>query len=150
MKIRKISTRMKKFILTSGLLATLLVLSGCMRFDVETGNPQGPLSQIVYDFLIVPLGQFLDVLADFVGNYGLAIIVFTVLFRLVLLPMTLKQQRSMIENQVKMSGVQPITAEIQAEMKATDDKAEQQALNMELMEIYRENNVGIASQLSGC
>ena len=94
--IRKISTRTKKFLLSGGLLTTLLFLSGCMRFDQETGAPQGFLSEIVFDFLIIPLSQFLDVLANFVGNYGLAIIVFTVLFRLILLPMTFKQQRSMV------------------------------------------------------
>lgn len=148
--IRKISTRTKKFLLSGGLLTTLLFLSGCMRFDQETGAPQGFLSEIVFDFLIIPLSQFLDVLANFVGNYGLAIIVFTVLFRLILLPMTFKQQRSMVENQIKMAAVQPITAEIQAEMKATEDAAEKQALNMELMEVYRENNVSIGSQITGC
>ena len=147
---RKISTRTKKFILSGGLLTTLLFLSGCMRFDQETGAPQGFLSEIVYDFLIIPLSSFLDVLANFVGSYGLAIIVFTILFRLILLPMTFKQQRSMVENQIKMGAVQPITAEIQAELKATEDPAEQQALNTELMEIYRENNISLGSQLSGC
>lgn len=150
MNTRKISTRTKKFILSGGLLTTLLFLSGCMRFDQETGAPQGFLSEIVYDFLIIPLSSFLDVLANFVGSYGLAIIVFTILFRLILLPMTFKQQRSMVENQIKMGAVQPITAEIQAELKATEDPAEQQALNMELMEIYRENNISLGSQLSGC
>lgn len=150
MNTRKISTRTKKFILSGGLLTTLLFLSGCMRFDQETGAPQGFLSEIVYDFLIIPLSSFLDVLANFVGSYGLAIIVFTILFRLILLPMTFKQQRSMVENQIKMGAVQPITAEIQAELKATEDPAEQQALNTELMEIYRENNISLGSQLSGC
>ena len=136
--------------LSGGLMTALLFLSGCMRFDQETGAPQGALSEVVYRVLIIPLSQFLDILANFVGSYGLAIIVFTILFRLILLPMTFKQQRSMVENQIKMGAVQPITAEIQAEIKATEDQAEQQALNMELMEIYRENNVSIGSQLSGC
>lgn len=149
-KTRKLSTRFKKYLLTGGLLTAVLFLSGCMRFDQETGAPQGFLSEIIYDFLIVPLGQFLDILANFFGNYGIAIIVFSVLFRLILLPLTLKQQKSTIESQVKMQGIQPITQEIQAEMKETDDQAEQQALQMELMEVYRENNVSIAGQLTGC
>ncbi len=150
MKTRKITTRAKKFILTGGLLTAVLFLSGCMRFDQETGAPQGTLSELIYRFLIVPLGGLLDVLADFIGSYGIAIIVFTIAFRLLLLPFTLKQQKSTIEQQVKMSTVQPVTKEIQEEIKATDDPAEQQALNMELMEIYRENNISIAGQLTGC
>lgn len=150
MNTRKLSTNAKKFLLTGGLATAVLFLSGCMRFDQETGAPQGALSEIVYDFLVVPLSQFLDVLADMVGNYGIAIIIFTVLFRLILLPFTLKQQKGMIEQQVKMQGVQPVTQEIQAEIKATDDPAEQQALNAELMELYREHNIGIGGQLAGC
>lgn len=141
---------MKKFILTGGLLTAVLFLSGCMRFDQETGAPQGFLSELVYNFLVLPLSQLLDVFADFVGSYGVAIILFTILFRLVLVPLTLKQQRTSVESQVKMASVQPITKEIQAELQATDDPAEQQALNMELMEVYRENNINLGSQLSGC
>ncbi len=149
-KSRKLNTRVKKFLLTGGLLSTVLFLSGCMRFDQETGAPQGFLSEIIYDFLILPLGQLLDLFADFLGNYGVAIIVFTILFRLILLPFTLKQQKGMIESQVKMQGIQPVTQEIQEEIKATDDPEEQQALQMELMQVYRENNVSLTGQLTGC
>lgn len=149
-KTRKLSTRVKRFLLSGGLLTAVLFLSGCMRFDQETGAPEGALSEIIYNFLIVPLSQFLDILADLAGNYGVAIILFTVLFRLLLLPFTLKQQKGMMEQQVKMQGVQPVTQEIQAEIKATDDPAEQQALNAELMALYRENNISIGGQVAGC
>lgn len=150
-KTRKLNTKIKKYMLTGTLLSAVLFLSGCMRFDQETGAPQGFLSEIVYDFLIIPLDQFLNFLGEFLGNYGLAIIVFTLLFRLILLPLTLRQQKGIIESQIKMSAIQPVTQEIQAELKATDDPQEQQALNMELMEIYRENDVNIGGQLSaGC
>ena len=148
LKKNKLSIRAKRFILSGGLLSTLIFLSAC-SFD-QDGQPKGFLSEITYNVFVLPLTKFLEILHGAVGSYGIAIILFTLIFRLVLLPMTFKQQRSQIENQIKMAAVQPITAEIQAEMKATDDKAEQQALNMELMEIYRENNIGIGSQLAGC
>ena len=148
---RKLNTKIKKYMLTGTLLSAVLFLSGCMRFDQETGDPQGFLSEIVFNYLIIPLGQLLNFLGEFLGSYGLAIIVFTLLFRLILLPLTLRQQKGTIESQIKMSAVQPVTQEIQAELKATDDPAEQQALNMEMMEIYRENDINIGGQLSsGC
>ncbi len=151
MKTQKKNSKLKKYMLMGTLMSTVLFLSGCMRFDVDTGAPQGFLSEIVYNFLIVPLGQLLNYLGDFLGSYGLAIIIFTLLFRLILFPMTLRQQRSTVESQVKMAAIQPITEEIQAELKATSDPQEQQALNMELMEVYRENDINIGSQLSsGC
>lgn len=118
---------------------------------METGAPQGFLSEIVYNVLIIPLNQFLDYLGQFLGSYGLAIIAFTMLFRLILLPLTLKQQRSTIESQIKMAGIKPIIDEIQADIKATDDPQEKQALNMEMMEVNRESGINMGSQLSaGC
>lgn len=150
-KKRKINIRTKKHLLMTSLLSATLFLSGCMRFDSETGAPQGFFSQLVHDFLIIPLEYALNYLGDFLGNYGLAIIVFTILFRLVLLPLTLRQQKGMIESQAKMSTVQPVIMEIQEEMKATDDATEKQALQLELMEIYKENDISLGGQLSsGC
>ena len=73
-KTRKITTRTKKFILTGGMLSVLLFLSGCARFDVD-GNPQGAFSEMVYRFLVVPLDGILTAMADFIGNYGVAIII---------------------------------------------------------------------------
>ncbi|MDN6161744.1 MAG: membrane protein insertase YidC [Atopostipes sp.] len=151
MKKDKFNFRTKKYALMMTLMTATLFLSGCMRFDLDTGEPQGFLSELVYDFLIVPLESALDFLGEGLGNYALAIIVFTIIFRLVLLPLTLKQQKGMIESQTKMGKVQPVMAEIQEEMKATDDPTEKQALNKELMEIYQENDVNPMGQLSsGC
>lgn len=151
LKKRKINIRTKKYALMATLLSATLFLSGCMRFDPDSGAPQGFLSTLVHDILIVPLEIALNYLGDFFGNYGLAIIVFTILFRLVLLPLTLRQQKGMIESQTKMATVQPVITEIQEEMKATDDPSEKQSLQMELMEIYKENDISIGGQLSsGC
>ncbi len=148
---RKINIRTKKYALMASLMSAALFLSGCMRFDMDTGDPQGFFSTLVHDFLIIPLEYALNYLGDFLDNYGLAIIVFTILFRLVLLPLTLRQQKGMIESQTKMATVQPVINEIQAEMKATEDANEKQALQLELMEVYKDNDVSLTGQLSsGC
>lgn len=150
-KKRKLNIRSKKYALMATLMTATLFLSGCMRFDMETGAPQGFFSSLVHDFLIVPLEYALDFLGSTFGNYAIAIVVFTIIFRLILLPLTLKQQKGMIESQTKMGRVQPVMAEIQEEMKETDDPTEKQALNMELMEIYKENDINPVGQLSsGC
>ncbi len=66
------------------------------------------------------------------GSWGLAIVGLTVLVRLVLLPLTMKQFRSM----QKMQVLAPQMKELQAKYK--DDK---QWLSEETMKLYRENNV---------
>ncbi len=66
------------------------------------------------------------------GSWGLAIVGLTVLVRLVLLPLTMKQFRSM----QKMQLLAPQIKELQAKYK--DDKQRQ---SEETMKLYKENNV---------
>lgn len=140
---------MKRWLLSGGMLTIVLFLSGCMRVDQE-GNPTGGFSQFLYDYLVIPTQQFIEILADFFGSYGLAIIAITIIVRIIILPLSIKQQRSTMEQQVKMEAIKPATQEIQEEMKQTDDPHEKQELQQELMEVYRENNVSMLGGLSGC
>ena len=84
------------------------------------------------------LAQALEFLENIVGNYGLAIIVFTLFIKFALLPLTLKQTRSMRD----MQEIQPEMKKIQD--KYEDDKEKQQE---EMMKLYKENDVNPAS---GC
>ena len=72
------------------------------------------------------------------GNYGVAIILLTVLVKLVLLPLTIKQTRSMIA----MQKIQPEIKKLQEKYK--DDK---EKLSQEMMKFYKENKV---NPLGGC
>lgn len=65
-------------------------------------------------------------------NFGLAIIAFTILVRILLIPLTIKQSRSM----KTMTAVQPKLKELQARYK--DDR---QRLSSETLKVYRENGV---------
>jgi YidC/Oxa1 family membrane protein insertase len=74
----------------------------------------------------------------FVHNYGLAIILLTVLVRLILLPLSIKQVRSMRE----MQRIQPELKKLQAKYKG--DRAK---LNEEMMKLYKEHGV---NPFGGC
>ncbi|OJF94318.1 membrane protein insertase YidC [Alkalibacterium sp. 20] len=141
--------RTKRWLLSGGMLSIVLFLSGCMRVD-ESGTPTGGFSQFLFDYLVLPTQQFIEILADITGSYGLAIIVITIIVRILILPLSIKQQRATLEQQAKMATVKPVTDEIQAEMKETDDAKEKQTLQAEMMEIYKENNVNMLGGLSGC
>lgn len=93
-----------------------------------------------FDIIAKPLGKFLLFIYDTVAfhNYGLAIIFFTIIVKLALLPLTLKQYKS----SAKMQELQPLIADIQKRYK--DDK---EKLNQETMKVYQENNYNPAS---GC
>jgi YidC/Oxa1 family membrane protein insertase len=84
------------------------------------------------------LGGTLSFFYDLVPNFGIAIILLTILIGLILFPLTLKQTRSM----KAMQEIQPEVKRLQKEMKH-DRQAQQQAM----MELYREKGVNPAA---GC
>lgn len=85
-----------------------------------------------------PLGFVIQMIYNLVQNYGLTIILFTVLIKLVLLPLQVKSQKAM----KKQQKIQPIIAELQK--KYAND---QQKLQSEMMKVYKENDV---SMTGGC
>ena len=84
------------------------------------------------DFLGSPIGYIMKFIYDLVSNYGLAIVIISILFKLIILPLTIKQQKSM----AAMQQIQPLITEIQN--KYANDKEKQ---SMEMMKIYKEYNV---------
>ena len=73
-----------------------------------------------------------------VSNYGLAIILLTVAVRILLLPLSIKQTRSMRE----MQRIQPEVKKIQAK-----HKGDRQKMNEEMMALYKEHGV---NPFGGC
>lgn len=92
----------------------------------------------VFNPIFDAMGSLLSWLYGIVPNYGIAIIMLTILVRLVLYPLTAKQARSMIS----MQRVQPEIKKLQAKYK--DDK---QKLNEEMMKFYKENKI---NPFGGC
>jgi YidC/Oxa1 family membrane protein insertase len=81
------------------------------------------------------IAQVIAFLFDLTKSYGMAIILLTVLMRLLLLPLTLKQTRSM----QGMSKLQPEMKKLQE--KYGDDR---ETLNQEVMKLYKEHKVSPA------
>ena len=69
--------------------------------------------------ITVPFGYLLDFLYRFIPNYGVALIIFAIIVRLVLMPISAKSKKSMM----KMSRLQPRIQEIQR--KYENDKQKQ-------------------------
>lgn len=76
-----------------------------------------------------------------VKSYGFAIILLTLLVRIVLLPLSIKQTRSMRE----MAVIQPEVKKIQAKYKG--NKQNRQKMNEEMMALYKEHGV---NPFGGC
>jgi len=85
-----------------------------------------------------PLGALLKLIYDMVGNYGISIILFTILTKILLLPINIKQTQST----KKMNELNPKIKALQAKYK--NDK---ERLNEKLMELYKEEKYNPAG---GC
>ena len=85
-----------------------------------------------------PLGYVLNIIYEWVQNYGIAIIIFTILLKIVMIPISIKQQKTM-----KMSAkIQEKTNEIKDKYSNNPEK-----MNQEIMDLYKRENM---SPFSGC
>lgn len=92
----------------------------------------------MFNFIANIFGYLLNFLYNLLNNYGLAIIIFSILVKLILLPLTIKQQKTMEK-----------TNKMQEEMKALQFKYKNdpEKLNKEMMDMYKRENM---SPFSGC
>lgn len=83
-------------------------------------------------------GYLLNFIYDFVQNYGVALILFTIVLKIIMLPISIKQQSSMKK-----------TAKLQAEMNKIQMKYKNnpEMYNKEVMALYKREKV---SPMSGC
>ncbi len=91
-----------------------------------------------FSFLCHPMLWLLKNFYSFLGNYGLAIILLTIVIKIVLLPLTNKSMKSMAE----MAKLKPLMEELKK--KYGDDK---QRLNQEMMNLYKTHKINPAG---GC
>lgn len=92
----------------------------------------------MFQFFANIFGYLLQFLYSLVNNYGLAIILFTIIIKLLLLPLSIKQQKTM----KKSTELQEKMKTIQFKYKNDPEK-----MNQEMMSLYKSENM---SPFSGC
>lgn len=92
----------------------------------------------MFDFFAYTFGYVLNFIYNIINNYGFAIIIFTIFVKLLLLPISIKQQRTMKKS-----------AQMQEQVKALQFKYKNdpQKMNQEMMSLYKAENY---SPFSGC
>ena len=92
----------------------------------------------MFAFFANIFGYLLNFIYQVVNNYGLSIIIFCIVLKLLMLPLSIKQQKTM----KKSSKIQEKMKQIQFKYKNDPEK-----LNQEVMNLYKEENM---SPFSGC
>jgi len=121
------------------LVAVALLLSGCMEFD----QPISDQSEGFWnEFVVWPLVSIIVFFKDFLGTYGFGIIAVTILIRLALLPLMIKQTKS----SKRMQEIQPELAKLKEKYKSKD-AVTQQKYQQEMMAMFQEKGV---NPMAGC
>lgn len=92
----------------------------------------------MFEFFANIFGYLLQFVYNIVNNYGLAIILFTIVIKIILLPLSIKQQRTL----KKSNELQEKMKVIQFKYKNDPEK-----MNQEMMNLYKTENM---SPFSGC
>ncbi|HET7657681.1 MAG TPA: membrane protein insertase YidC [Bacillales bacterium] len=131
----------KKLWLVAAIAALLIISTGCSNYyntPVSSSTPGLWSHYIVY-----PLSWFLIKVAEiFGGSYGMSIIISTLLIRVALLPLMIKQTKS----SKAMQEIQPEVKKLR-EKYSSKDQQTQKKLQEETMKLFQQNKV---NPMAGC
>ena len=95
------------------------------------------------EFINIPFAYIMRLFDSFTQSYALSLLLFAILIKVIFIPLGIKQQK----NQIKMASLRPKEAVIKKKYAGRTDRATQQKMQQELMELQQKEN---ASPLSGC
>ncbi|MCW3791847.1 membrane protein insertase YidC [Paenibacillus sp. LS1] len=136
----------KGFTFTSGkgriygliaILFAVMLLAGCSNNVSEiTSSTPGFFNH----YIVFPLSYLIQHIATiFNGSYGVAIIVITLVIRLALLPLMMRQAKTQQGTRVIMNAMKPEMDALKKKYEGKNDPADKQKLSQETMELYKKH-----------
>ncbi len=125
----------KKWLLPATMVLVLF-LAGCDYSEPE--NRDG----FFYNTLVKPMDSLLHWLGDNLdNNYGLAIIVITLIVRLAIFPFMMRTYKNQMMMREKMKIVKPEMEAIQQRVKVATTQEEKMAAQQEMMGLYKKHDI---------
>lgn len=130
----------RRILLIIALIGLIALMAGCTQVNQPiTSESEGFWNQ----YFVFPLSWVIIKVAKFLGNsYGFSIVAVTILIRLVLLPLMVKQTKS----SKAMQAIQPELKSLREKYSSKDQKT-QQKLQQETMQLFQKHGV---NPLAGC
>lgn len=130
----------RRILLLIGLIGLVALFAGCSQVN-EPINAES--TGFWSKYIVYPLSQLIIYVAKIFGNnYGLSIIIVTILIRLFILPLMIKQTKS----SKAMQAIQPELKALKEKYSSKDQKTQQQ-LQQETMKLFQKHGV---NPLAGC
>ena len=114
-------------------------LPKCKDFKITSGGYEGIWTTI----FVKPLAWVIFKIGGLVKNYGLAVILITILIRLVMFPLT---QKSAMQSE-NMKAAQPELQKLEKKYANKNDNESMMRKSKEMMMIYKKHNINL---MSGC
>ncbi|QII51705.1 YidC family membrane integrase SpoIIIJ [Bacillus paralicheniformis] len=130
----------RRILLLFSVIGVIVLLAGC----TEINQPITAESEGFWNtYIVYPLSQLITYVANLTNeNFGLAIIIVTILVRLLILPLMIKQTKS----SKAMQALQPEMQKLREKYSSKDQKT-QQKLQQETMALMQKHGV---NPLAGC
>ncbi|YBZ93663.1 YidC family membrane integrase SpoIIIJ [Bacillus sp. AK031] len=130
----------KRLIAVMVLIGLVTILSGCMDYNKPITEDS---SGFWNEYIVYPLSLLITKVSEFFdGSYGLGIIIVTLIIRLAILPLMIKQTK----NSKAMQALQPEMKKLR-EKYSSKDAQTQQKLQQETMGLFQKHGV---NPLAGC
>ncbi|MBB6023851.1 YidC/Oxa1 family membrane protein insertase [Paenibacillus sp. JGP012] len=136
----------KRFTFTAGkgriygliaMVFAVMLLAGCSN-NVSEINSSTP--GFFNHYIVFPLSYLIQHIASaFNGSYGVAIIIITLVIRLALLPLMMRQAKSQQGTRVIMNAMKPELDALKKKYEGKNDAADRQKLSEETMALYKKH-----------
>ena len=130
----------KRFALSAMGVAMLLVLTGCVRVDKATGKPIG----FIWNTIGAPMAEAIKYFATDQGlGFGVAIIIVTIIVRLIILPLGIYQSWKATLHSEKMNALKHVLEPHQTRLKEATTQEEKLEAQQALFAAQKEHGISM-------
>ncbi|MBF9636229.1 membrane protein insertase YidC [Streptococcus pseudopneumoniae] len=130
----------KRFALSAMGVAMLLVLTGCVNVDKTTGQPTG----VIWNTFGAPMAEAIKYFANDKGlGFGVAIIIVTIIVRLIILPLGIYQSWKATLHSEKMNALKHILEPHQTRLKEATTQEEKLEAQQALFAAQKEHGISM-------
>lgn len=130
----------KRFVLSTMGVAMLLVLTGCVNVDKTTGQPTG----LVWNTIGAPMAEAIKYFANDKGlGFGVAIIIVTIIVRLIILPLGIYQSWKATLHSEKMNALKHVLEPHQTRLKEATTQEEKLEAQQALFAAQKEHGISM-------
>jgi len=125
---------LKKLFIGLLVLSLSFLLTGCQSATTD--------GAFFHDYIVNPFVILIHAIGSFFNeNYGLAIIIITLIVRLLLFPLMLSSYKKQQAMRIKMEKVKPEMEQLQKRLKEAKSSEEQRNLQQEMMLLYKKHDI---------